>query len=510
MKEFDIIIKSGEITLIVNGQKKIDIDNGFELIDSFGNQKSLKYLTEHKKIFQYVKLSNSNLLVATDLFQTYDYYFYHNFDKKIFILSSSLFSLCEIMRSESLKINICNEGVKSMISLGYMLAELTYVEGVKRLKKSTVLDFNFMKNSISTLEYNNFIWNPTESDITLNSAINDVDDLMIASFDNISDDNQKDSYSYLSGGLDSRVTTALLCEKQNNQDVTTITFSNSYSSDEIIARQISNKLKTDHIQIPLVDGNFMKNYLDKTIYKNSGMVNLMGGISQLYAVDKINLDSKYIYTGVIGDLVFGSFVNKNAFDLSKHFYFDDFVNTDNFEILNNSCNSDFEYGLNIKTPLAVTNGDKLIRNRAKALSPFYDFDLINHTLKLPYRLMRGEYLYREWMKKRFPEMVNYKWEKSGFKPKYNILTKLGVVSKKYKNGLFNRLNLMHDDMNPFQYWFAKNLVLNNLFISKFELEISKLENDVLKIRLSEVFNSRLKHRMLAYTIVKSINICNGN
>ncbi|RBP83274.1 hypothetical protein EBI01_18980 [Marinomonas rhizomae] len=511
MIEFDFIYSNGEVLIKLDGvDKKVKVGEVVEIINTPFKDRKVKELIDERLQFQSLFFSENTLEVCTDIFSTYDTFIYHSADSDFLMVSTSLFRITKYLYAINKKISIDMDGVKSMISIGYMMSDLTYVKDIKRLPAASKLFLDLRNYEIKKEVYHFFSWNPSSNNVPISTAISDVDDILIDEIKKLEVLSGEQVYSYLSGGLDSRVTTYMLNDVCEQKNLNTITFSNSYSSDEIIARRISKDIRSCHIQIPLTDGNFISQLLEEVVYKNSGMVNLMGAIAQRYAISKINIKSSVIFSGQIGDLTFGSYANNSsAFSLKNHFYFDDFCDTSSYETINKLYNSDFEYGINEKTPRAVTNGDKLVRDSAKVLSPFYNAELNHYTMGLPHKYMNNSFLYREWMKKRHPEMVKFKWEKTGFKPSGNLRTKYGSLYKKYKNGVMHRLSLPHDDMNPFQYWFSSNEKLSIFIKKSFEYEIQKIDDEYLKRRLTLLFNSRTKHWMLAYTIAKSINLIFG-
>jgi asparagine synthase (glutamine-hydrolysing) len=384
-----------------------------------------------------------------------------------------------------------------MLTFGYMLDDITYEKYTKKLNYATILEID-MNFKIKYKQYFKYIKKENYA-LSKSEIIEKIDNLLVSSIKSYwkkNDEYNYSHYAFLSGGLDSRVNIFLAKELGYN-DINTITFSQSKSSDDTIAKKIAKNENFNHQFFSLDDGRYLENDLRTYINANDGIVNFQGAAAGFNILKNVQLpDLGAIHSGQIGDVLFGSFV-KNKFSLNsgivsnqnnllkKISFFKEFQEKYN----NNSEIFSFEQRQQNNT----FNGDRTYSHFTDLFSPFYDRELIEFCLTIPDKYKKDEAIYLDWFNKKHKHISDYEWENAGIKP-YNIkLVKLAKIFKRYKNGVLRRLGFNINDMNPFDIWLRNNpKILENLD-STYNKLINTIKDLELKEMLIKMYNTDIKY-----------------
>jgi len=444
---FDIKNYNKQIEFIKN---ELNANNYFNFIkDLNGSFSGYIYLKDLNKI-----------LVFVDHLATRKIYYSKSND--YFIFSSELYDITNFIR-KNITLEIDYNNLYTFLGFGYFLKDQTLFKNIYQLKLGCLLEYDINSNNLKLIEYNKFIIR--EEKYSYDEILQRYDDYLVSSVKRVININE--SYNYptscsLSGGLDSKTVFSILCENSLN-DILTITFADSRSSDAKIASKVAREMKKQNIFISLDNGKYLtKNYKKYTEYSN-GMIILSGSLHALDALSKINLSNYGLYlTGQIGNAIFWYFV-KDSFNIANYSYAGvppKFV-LDKIENLNNILKEyekrDLElFALEQKLSNGTIYGDLITRAFTEPISPFYNKELIKFTLSVPKKLKKNEQIYIDYIKKFHPQIAKFNWDKSNCRPinadYVRLLKKIHLV----KNGLKKRLGLYYDSMNPFDYWFSKN------------------------------------------------------
>ncbi len=320
---------------------------------------------------------------------------------------------------KNITLEIDYNNLYTFLGFGYFLKDQTLFKNIFQLKLGCLLEYDINSNNLKLVEYNKFIIR--EEQYSYDEILQRYDDYLVSSVKRVININE--SYNYptscsLSGGLDSKTIFTILCENSLN-DILTITFADSRSSDAKIASKVAREMKKQNIFISLDNGKYLtKNYKKYTEYSN-GMIILSGSLHALDALSKINLSNYGLYlTGQIGDVIFGSFI-KNKFNIKKYSYagiLPDFIYNKINELNNiikkydNDNNELFSYEQ--RQSNGTIYGDLITRAFTETISPFYNKELIKFTLSVPKKLKKNEKIYIDYIKKFHSQVTKFKWDKS--------------------------------------------------------------------------------------------------
>lgn len=405
------------------------------------------------------------LFIFNDHLSTKPIYYYH--DKNIFIFSSELKAITKLQEKLKIEKTLDYDAVYSMLTFGYMLGDITYEKNTRKLKYSTILEVNLDFN-IKEKQYHKY---EKKENYELSKAeiIEQIDKLLLASVKYCWLKNEEYKYShyaFLSGGLDSRVN-VFLAKELGYQSINTITFSQSKSSDEVIAKKIAKNENFNHQFFPLDNGKYLEKDLTTYVYANDGLVNLQGSAAGFSILINKKFESfGSLHTGQIGDLLFGSYV-KEKFDVVSGIMSNQHAILEKISFFNifqdNYKNKSEIFGYEQRVINAALNGDRTASHFVDMISPFYNRKLIEFCLTIPDKYKKDEAIYLDWFNKKHKHISDYEWESAGIKPNNIKSVKLAKIFKRYKNGILRRLGFNINDMNPFDIWLRNNpSILNNL------------------------------------------------
>lgn len=437
--------------------------------------------------------SIDKLYIFNDHLSTKPLYIYKTED--IFIFASELKVITKLLSELNIGKVLDYDAVYSMLTFGYMLNDITYEKNTKKLNYATILEID---KSFTRQEKQYFNFRKKENfDLSKEDIIEKIDKLLISSVKDCwgkDDEYNYHHYSFLSGGLDSRVN-LFLAKELEYKDILTMTFSQSGSSDAKIAQDIASKEKFKHLFSSLDNGSFLEKNLEKFVYANDGLAILSGSAAGYNFLSLINHTCfGSLHTGQIGDLLFGSYVKKE-FNVAKGIMSDQnqlmYKITFFKEYASKYENNSELFGYEQRVINGTLNGDRTAAHFTDMISPFYNRELIEFCLTIPDVFKKGEEIYLDWFNSKHKEISNYKWESADIKPKNIVLVKYAKQFKRYKNALLRRIKLNINDMNPFDVWLRNNKqILNNLDML-FNKYINTIEDVNLQKLLKKMYNDNI-------------------
>ncbi len=435
------------------------------------------------------------LYIYNDHLSSKPLYIYHA--KDIFIFASEFKVITRLLSQLNVERVLDYDAVYSMLTFGYMLNDVTYEKNTKKLNYATIfgIDKNFNREEKQYFHYRK----KENGDLSKEEIIEKIDELLIKSVKECwsKDDEYKyKHYSFLSGGLDSRVN-LFLAKKLRYEDVLTMTFSQSGSSDEKIAQEIASKENYKHLFYSLDNGKFLEKDLEKFVLANDGLAILNGSASGYDFLSTLN-HQKFgaLHTGQIGDLLFGSYIKKQFTPqqgimsnqkqlLNQITFFKNYVN----EYKNNSE----IFGYEQRVINGTLNGDRTASHFTDMISPFYNRELIEFCLTIPDIFKKDEAIYLDWFNTKYKNISEYKWESAGVKPENINVVKYAKQIKRYKNAALRRIGFNINDMNPFDVWLRNNKnILKNLD-SLYEQYIHHIKDDSLQKILKDMYNTDIRY-----------------
>ncbi|MCK5538593.1 MAG: hypothetical protein KAI79_17340 [Bacteroidales bacterium] len=468
-----------------------------ETISQWYQEKGMDFVQDIKGQFAgfiYDKILDK-LYIYNDHLSTKPLYVYKTED--IFLFASELKVITALLDELDIKKILDYDAVYAMLTFGYMLNDITYEQNTKTLNYATILEIDQDFNKKETQYF--FYVKKANFDLSKEEIIETIDRLLTSSVTECwrkDDEYNYEHYSFLSGGLDSRVN-LFLAKELGYKDVLTMTFSQSGSSDEKIAQEIATNENYKHLFYSLDNGNFLEKDLEKYVLANDGLAILNGSASGYEFLMTIK-NSNYgaLHTGQIGDLLFGSyvkkqFVAKQGIMSGKQQLADDITFFREYE--KKYKNSSEIFGYEQRVINGTLNGDRTSSHFTDMISPFYNKELIEFCLAIPDRYKRDEAIYLDWFNSKHKKVATYKWESAGIKPININIVKYAKQFKRYKNALFRRIGLNINDMNPFDVWLRKNKQILKNLDKLFNQYIHNVEDEDLKNTLTEMYNTDIKY-----------------
>jgi len=231
--------------------------------------------------------------------------FAYEFDGKEFIFASSVWDLLTI---SDLPRTLNSESIYCFLAYGFLFSEMSWTKNSRRLPAGSIL--TFQNNQITCEKYKVFVYDQNHQ----RSKAKTMDTLEALFEATIKEQFQKDaeenyqSFTTLSGGLDSRVT-ALYGYELGYKNQVTFTCSQKGYDDELIAREIAKDYGFEHHFYPMDNLEYL--YDPKTMMqKIGGTCDYNNPAHVVYGIENIWQDHYgLIHTGHLGGMILGSYIS---------------------------------------------------------------------------------------------------------------------------------------------------------------------------------------------------------
>ena len=383
----------------------------------------------------------------------------------VFILSTRLFFITEILKASNIKCSIDEQAVKYLLSLGFMPDDTTICEDIKRVCPGTYVDL-FMDGRREEKQY--YILNNTciETNMTFGDAIDGLDFYFREAIRREFEKDKEYGYRYLvdlSGGLDSRMT-SWVAHDMGYEDQINIAYCQKEYLDFDIAQRIACDLRHKFIYMPLDDFKWFEDIEINTRMLNCA-VPYVGATGAHHILDIIKGSNCGIeHTGMVGDSIIGTFYNKREYNYSKPVgnenAFSTFLKYDvPKEILDKYENRE-QFSIYTRGLLGAQSSYMLRQNYFETASAFLDADFLSFILSVPFKYRVGHKLYLAWLDAKYPDSTRYGWEKwHGVRP----TEKAKRIEKKYyqMKYVFNKTiskalyGSVRAGMTPIDYWYEE-------------------------------------------------------
>lgn len=431
-------------------------------------------------ILIYFKKENK-LLVFTDHISTKPIYYFYDEDSNSLIFASELKVVSKIMEQIGFTPHLDIVGAYCLLTFGYMIGDYTLIKEIKKIPPGNALIFE--NNKFELNQYYKLSSKPYIEDDE-SEIIKELDRRFKEAVKLEYEKDLEYGYSHLatlSGGLDCR-TNIGYAKKLGFNNITCFTFSESNYLDEKIARKICSDKHFEFIFYPLDKGNYLMKHIDEIVESNDGLI-LYSGSAHLYNClrDLSFKDYGLVHTGMIGDLIVGSYLqnktHKSIYDkaIDKITYSDKLINNlkkvldlKNFDYENDELFAFYERCVN-----GVFNGYRMIEQFTEFSSPFLYIDFLDYALKIHPKYRYKEAIYLKWINRTIPEYSKYKWEKYALSPRYPLFILL--LARLFRVATGKILGQRYVSMNPTEYWWKKNIELQNKVHSIFNKNITYLE-----------------------------------
>ena len=235
---------------------------------------------------------------------------YYYFDKqtKKFIVASQVNYIVDTMKKNKISRTIDNAGVNIFLDFGFFFDESTFIEEIKRLYPGTYIVIDTLNVEIK--EYYKAEYEKKQTDI--DTAIEQIDVAFDNSLRRIYNKAKENDYNCIvdiSGGLDSRII-SYASKKLKEENVVLLSYSQSGSNEEKIAKEIANNLKYDLYLKTLDNGKCLYD-IDNLVFMNNGSA-FYHGITGGFRFLEILNPRKYAIeiTGLLGNVYDNSMITE--------------------------------------------------------------------------------------------------------------------------------------------------------------------------------------------------------
>lgn len=487
-------------------------------------KKGLEFIKGLDGVFSGFLLSKkeNKIHIFNDFLGTKRIYYYYN-PKIGLAFSSEMHVLSKFLRDNNLSISYDLDGIYSLALYGQMFDDFTLVKEIKTLEYAGILSFDLNTKKLAKQKYYKFEKNikSQKSPDVIENVNNLMENAVKKEWQKDLDYGYEEHLALISGGMDSRVN-ALLAKNLGFRKINGYTYANPNSSDAKIAQEIAGDHFYSHLQYNMNNGSFFaKRILEDYIKPTDGLTHFTANAIIYNALLRINRQ-KYglVHSGQLGDTVSGSFLKPN-FDFktnSDKIGLTGFVkNKKHLEKIQSLENitkryqgSDYEvFTYEQRQVNGTLSGDRTVSNFIDQASPFYDKDLVNYILTLPNEFKSNQILYFNWLIKKHPDLLKYKWERIGMKPNSSFNLKYGKLIKKYMNGGKKYFNLKYDSMNPIGNWFKESPEILKTFDAIFNEHIELILDEELKSDLKEIYYDNIfeyRNKFAVITVLLAIKL----
>lgn len=239
----------------ITGNTSSDTETLLLLYDRFGTD-FLQYLDGMFAFVIHDKIKNQ-LFIARDRAGEKPFYYY--FDQKKFVFASELNCLKTMVALE-----IESANFYQYLRLGSFYRQFTPYKNVTELKAGNFLTVDCNSLSVKEIRWwniNNYY--QKQNDDTLEESLQKIDNFLHESVQRRLESSDLEVGSFLSGGIDSGLVTAIASEYNNKLKTFTVSFDGEYN-EAPLAKLVSKKYHTLHTEIKISFRN-LKNDLEKIV-----------------------------------------------------------------------------------------------------------------------------------------------------------------------------------------------------------------------------------------------------
>jgi len=437
------------------------------------------------------------LLIFNDRYGLLPHYYALVNEKLFFAPEAKAILEVKIMKKE-----IENKAIADLFAFGELIGNKTFFKNIQTLPPASILKYENDRFSIK--QYWDFNYNPDYS-----KPENEIVDELVNTFKKAVKIRIQDNYNYgilLSGGLDSRsVATAMAKEKKDK--ITAITFGPADCSEVKIAKQVVQKIGVQLKHLSITPQMMIEN-AKKTIYLSDGL-NFIGASFTPPILEEIRKEIDIIFGGLALDLTLGgsyldkfSYKFRNKQELSdmlykrrrlfldtevrelfqdryfkkvKNYPLDSFSDSFNKTQEDNLQNKMDHFFLQNHVRRFTFMGLVLSRYYLDYSTPTYDNNFIDVILTIPPELRVNHHIYRKFLQKFSPELMQIPYDKTLLNP--NLPISFWQASIKYHYYLesikkrIRRISKNKIFLPPkksyvnFYEWFYKNREWQNYFLN---------------------------------------------
>lgn len=391
---------------------------------------------------------------------------FYYIEKDIFMVASELRYIVDAMHELNIEYHIDKDAFYNALTFGFMVSDRTFIKECKKLPYGCYMVCN--KKGISIHRYytldlkNNLLDTWSEQEI-----IDEWDRLFTEA--TLLDFGKDDEYGYahiceLSGGIDSRMT-AWVAVKNNVTPLLNISYTQTDSLDEIIAKKVSKALNTEIMVYSLNSGRMLLDF-EEIVKMNYGLTPYPG-IAHTNSVLKM-MDFERI--GAINTGTFGGVFSEDSDKMRlEGAYSQKLCERIKTSDLRNKSIENFEiYKVRNREFRGNVCSQIALYNYSEVLSPFLYRDFMDFYFRIPYDKRKDDAIYIKWIVNKYPEAASIPVERfqNGLMTESLIIRKLRMIHqmgvKKTLEWILWKFHLISDisreinenSMTPFDKWYA--------------------------------------------------------
>lgn len=415
-------------------------------------------------------------------------------------VSTDIACLYRMMKQSGITLNLDPIGIKMLFFCDLSIDGYTICQEVKWLHPGCYLVYE--NGQIAEKQF----YEITRNEIHLSSEDEYLDMIDESFCDAIKKQFSKDSeYGYktitlLSGGIDSRIMVWISHQMGWNKQLN-VTFANSGSYDETIARQIAMDLGHEWLFKPLEDANFMYLVDDCSMITGGNMVFSrmahMRSMTSLINYEGANFG--VMHSGTKGEFLKGDEA-AGGHNGSSNYYMD--------FLKKNHVKPSIEYD----DPEVFTIYSRELFNKwGIDQSPFMELGFFETTMRIPNQLRLTEYIYKQWICKRHPDANKYAWATTGlpygskrFNPQIPILN---CYLHQLPNYLGYKMGRHGFGMNPYSKFYNNNNIGLRSFYDSYAQYLVAIADEGIRTEIkSSLESDNIYRKFRAVTILSAIKL----
>lgn len=473
-----VFYEDSEILIVLDGvilnnkelQKKYSSNNNFDLIKKMYIKHGINFVdmlrgNYYGIIYDY---ATNNIHAFTNHLGNKPIYRYFDKTNKTLIISSDFYDILKVLKELEVSYSLDEVGAYYLLTFGYMIMDTTLISEIKKVNPGTIISYNF-KELIENEYY--FIDNEDFLSDSEDVIIKNMYELFTSSVNQAFSKDEEYGYKhlcYLSGGLDSRMI-PVVAKSLGYENITTLTFSENYSRDEKIARQIAADFKFDNIFKSLNNGSFLKN-VSEVVDANYGQIVYSGAAHLFDATNSLNLEPYgFVYNGNLADVMHGDYVEGKIHtkpSLENWAYSKKLLNKVSFveKTVREKYGNEERFAIYNRGINAIYNGSISMLDKAETCETYTHNDIIKYCSRMEPKYKYKEAIFLKMIQKYYPEATNYKWQKWNLRPtKFNSKF-MGTFAGKVFRVIDGQIQLhfsQSNNMNPFNKWYKNNSELRD-------------------------------------------------
>lgn len=416
------------------------------------------------------------------------------------IVSTDIEWLYYEMKHNNMDLHLDKNGIQTLFDFGITIDGLTICKEVRRVHPGCYLVYE--NGKLSEKQFYEIRRNEVEYD-----SEDEYLDLIDEAYKEAvkrqfgkDDENGYKTITCLSGGVDSRMM-VWISHQLGWQRQLNITFSNSGWYDETIARQIAKDLHHEWLFKPLDDAQFLYD-VDKASCITGGNSSFIGVLHMRSLTGLINFEGAHLgslHTGSQGEVFKGEAVASGLVNKGGNRYAQYLKDIGIESIIDYS---DAEVATIINKYLFIAQGE--------SLSPLLELDFFEKILSIPAKLRKDEYIYKQWIKKRYPDANKYDWATTGLpygSKRFNpVLPIAHCHLHQLPKYLKYKLGYGGYGMNPWNQFYNSDKGIK-VHYDNYEKYLEAIDDNELKMKVKSYFtSSTLSRRFKAITILSAVKL----